>query len=795
MKERRFSRICKKVFLISLPAILLLTGCGKAPVNIRRINYVDTRVGTAASVTHTAGLFGKGSEEYGQTLPAVLEPNGMNFWTPQTQDTEQKCVAPYYYRDSLLQGFRNSHWITGGCTQDYGSMTLMPLADSLRTQPAERASRFSHEKELATPACYLVHLPDEGITAAMTGRSRSAIFRFKYSRTGKGYLVVNPNSDEGEGFIEVDTLRREIRGYNPVHRIYQGWGEPAGYSGHFIVRLQKPITAFGTYCGSERFPGKTRIANRRVIGLYVEFEVEAGEEVLVKAASSFVDKEGAVKNLEAEIPHWDFGLTCNELIRTWEERFALVDVQGGQPDELAKFYGAFYRASFLPRTFNDVDGRYPSFATGQPVRDLDKGQAAYYEDFSMWDTYRALHPFINLITPERAGDMMQSLVLKYEQGGWLPIFPCWNSYTSAMIGDHCTSALADAYIKGIRNFDFNKAYEAMRKNAFETPLLKKDYQDGMGRRAIGSYIDYGYIPLEDSVPDAFHTREQVSRTLEYAYDDFALAQMANDLDLVKDRAMLMVRALNYRNVIDPRTGYANARHADGRFLEREADAPFRFAEYITEGAPCHYTWYVPHDPYGLMELMGGQEAFTAKLDSMFSEGRYWHGNEPCHQIPFLFNYAGQPWKTQQAVRHIMQTEYLNEPGGLAGNDDAGQMSAWYLFAAMGFYPVCPGTPYYVLYAPAFPEITLKLDELGRHFTIRAKGLSEQNVYIQSARLNGQPYTHNYIDHETLTRGGLLEFTMGAEPNADWGTRPEDCPPDVMQLPVPPIRIQDVAKEE
>lgn len=721
-------------------------------------------------------MFGKNTEEYGQTLPAVLEPNGMNFWTPQTRDSEEKCIAPYYYRDSLFQGFRNSHWIVGGCTQDYGSMTLMPLSGNLRCQAGERATRFSHADEVATPAYYAVSLPDEGIRAELTARSRSAIFRFTYRQAGKAYLVVTPNSDEGQGFVCIDTVNNRIYGYNPVHRIYQGWGQPAGFSGHFVVEFQKKISGYGIFSADSLFEAVSQQTGRPAIGAYVAFDVTAGEEVLVKAASSFVDADGAQRNLLSEIPHWDFEQTRHELTDIWERRFSLIQVESDDREALSKFYGAFYRASFLPRTYNDVDGRYPAFATGKPVMQLAEGQT-YYDDYSLWDTYRALHPLVNLITPQRGGEMMQSLVRKYEQGGWMPIFPCWNSYTSAMIGDHGTAALADAWIKGIANFDIEKAYEGMRKNAFDRPTTLEEYRNGMGRRALNSYVKYGYIPLEDSVPDAFHTCEQVSRTLEYAYDDFALAQVAAALGKTDDCRALMERARNYRNVIDSRTGYAQGRHADGTFLND--DNAFRFTRFITEGAPCHYTWYVPQDPYGLMALMGGREVYAAKLDSMFTEGRYWHGNEPCHQVAFMFNYAGQPWKTQQAVRHILDTEYHNTPGGLAGNDDAGQMSAWYVFAAMGFYPVCPGTPYYMLASPSFPVVTL-YPEGGRPFTVKAKGASARNIYIQRATLNGRPYTRNYLNHADIVQGGVLELEMGPEPNHEWGSSPSDCPPEVME---------------
>ena len=735
---------------------------------------IDTRTGTAASITQTAGMFGKHTEEYGQTLPAVLEPNGMNFWTPQTQDTEQKCIAPYYYRDSLFQGFRNSHWIVGGCTQDYGSMTLAALSGTLRCTPEKRGTRFSHHDEQATPSYYAVTLPDEQLKAEMTGRSRAAIFRFTYQKEGNAYLVVNPNSDEGEGYIEIDTLNKRIYGYNPVHRIYQGWGEPAGYSGHFVVEYQKELTGFGTFREDSIFPSQTSICSGQGIGLYIRFRVNSDEKVLVKAASSFTDKDGALKNLAAEIPHWDFDQTHKELTNIWEQYLASVKIKTN--DELArrKFYTALYHTSFLPRTFNDIDGRYPSFSTGEPIRQLAKDET-YYEDFSMWDTYRALHPLINLLHPTRGGQMMQSLVHKYEEGGWLPIFPCWNSYTAAMIGDHCIAALGDACVKGIRNFDVQKAYEGMRRNAFESPATHEEYVNGMGRRALQSYLQYGYIPLEDSVPDAFHVREQVSRTLEYAYDDFVLAQVAKRLGKTEDYETLMRRAQNYRNVIDPRTGYAQGRHADGTFLNE--NNAFEFAKFITEGAPCHYTWYVPHDPYGLMECMGGQEQYIAKLDSMFSQNRYWHGNEPCHQVAFLFNYSGQPWKTQRAVRHIMQTEYLDAPGGLSGNDDAGQMSAWYVFAALGFYPVCPGTPYYALASPSFQEAVLTLEN-GNTFRLLAPEASAENIYIQRVTLDGKPYTKNYISHEDILRGGTMLFEMGPEPNPNWGNKPEDCPPHI-----------------
>lgn len=764
-------KIIKNTICLFACSMSLLTAYSKSDSNTvsnrNYLQYIDTRVGTASAETKQAGRFGKGSEEYPQTLPAVLEPNGMNFWTAQTRDTESKCIAPYYYKDTHFQGFRNSHWIVGGCTQDYGSMTMMPVSGTFGFQPTARASKFTHDKEIATPSYYSVTLDDYNIQAELTGLSRSAIFRFTYSGDD-AYLIVNPNSDEGEGFIEVDVANKEIRGYNPVHRIYQGWGQPAGFKGYFIIRFQTEIETYGTFEDETSFEKQTSISNKKKIGAYVKFKLPADKVIVAKAASSFSSMEGARMNLQKEIPQWDFAVVRQELEQKWNKALSVIDVKTDDQTDLRKFYGAMYRASFLPRAFSDVDGSYPSFSTGTPILKMEEG--IYYDDFSMWDTYRALHPLLHIIAPQKSGEMMQSLTLKYQQGGWLPIFPCWNSYTAAMVGDHSIATLADAYIKGVRNFDVATAYEGARKNAFVTPEKYEDYKNGMGRRALESYLQYGYIPLEDPVSEAFHKKEQVSRTLEYAFDDFALSQWAKVLGKKKDGALLEKRSRNYKNVIDPVTGYARGRHKNGDFIT-EFD-PFSFASFITEGTPAHYTWYVPHDVRGLISAMGGKDKYVAKLDSMFTEGLYWHGNEPCHQIPFMFNYAGQPWRTQEEVRHILNTEYLDIPGGLSGNDDAGQMSAWYIFGSLGFYPVCPGTPYYMIASPTFPKVSVRLEN-GKFFTLIAQNTSEKNIYIQSARLNGKPYRKNYISHSDIMNGGTFVFEMGDTPNKSWGSADKD----------------------
>ena len=685
--------------------------------HLRQLCALNTMVGTAPANTKTAGLFGKGSEEHGQTLPAVLVPNGQNFWTPQTRDTEKKCVAPYYYTDSLFQGIRNSHWIVGGCTQDYGSFTLAALGGKLRLKPEERATRFWHSDEISHPHYYGVRLPDEHLKMEVTATSHTAIFRITPEQDGPIHIVLNHNSDEGQGYLEVNNADGIIYGYNPVHRIYQGWGEEAGFDGHYLLQAYDKIIDSG--CDS--------------LCAWFTFEGKANEPIILKAATSFTNKRGAENNFAFEAEGHDFESMMQQTAQQWIARLHTIDVEDTNIAKVNQFYGALYRCSFLPREMSDIDGSYPKFANGEIVSPLTShlSPRKFYGDFSMWDTYRALHPLYTLIAPKESADMMQSLVTMYEQGGWLPIFPCWNSYTAAMIGDHCSAVLADAYIKGIRGFDYEKAYEAMRKNAFETPTNFEDYKNGMGRRALTSYLKYGYIPLEDGVKEAFHQDEQTSRTLEYAFDDFAVAQLAKALGKDKDYKELMRRSENWRNVINPKTGYCDGRHRGGGWANN-TDFIHR-KSYITEGATCHYTWYVPQNVEGLIEVLGGKEKFEAKLDSMFNEGCYWHGNEPCHQIAYLYDFIGKREKTIKRVTHILDTEYNDTPGGLSGNDDAGQMSAWYVFSSMGFYPVCPATDRYMLSAPRFQKVTLNLQN-GKKFTITPNSFPSNRHYITQSEI-------------------------------------------------------------
>lgn len=743
----------------------LLLSCKENKV----LPLVNPLIGTDV---RTVTVEGQGTiQDKGQVMPAVGVPHGMTNWVAQTNATERKCVSPYYYFHASIQGFRASHWMNGSCTQDYGSVTIMPEHGRLETDPEKRASCFDHSEEKASPSLYSVTLKDYGITVKMTGLSRSGIFSFDFKQDGDHYIVIEPNSDEGEAFINVNPEKKEISGYNPVHRIYQGYGNPAGFNGHFVIRFQDDFEDFGIWDSTGVVPMVSSAMGRT--GAWVKLASRKAGKVLVKAGTSFTSIENARKNLDCEIPAWNFDEVSRMSSHKWEEILGRIQVSGANKDDQTKFYTALYEAMFLPREFSDADGSYPKFDGGGLIMNAD-GEP-YYDDFSQWDTYRAVHPLLTIICPSDDGAMANSLISKSEQGGWLPIFPSWNSYTSEMIGDHCISMIGDAIIKNIQGFDYEKAYSVMRKNAFQPNPDSVSYRDGKGRRALYSYLKYGYIPLEDPVADAFHQKEQVSRTLEYAYDDFVLAQVAKKLGKNHDYEDLMRRSENYKNVIDPVTGYARGRHEDGTWIE--PFDPLRPASYICEGTPYHYTWYVPHDVAGLIAHIGGREKFIERLDKFFEGGYYWHGNEPGHHIAYLYPFAGEPWKTQDIVHKISDKEYRTTPDGLSGNDDAGQMSAWLAFTMMGFYPVCPGSPYYVIGSPAFDKIAISLDN-GKKFIIKAVGASEGKIFIQSAMLNGEKYDKSWILHDDIMKGGRLTLLMGDEPNKEWGSDISNLPPSM-----------------
>lgn len=715
---------------------------GQQPSKLNPVELVNPLIGTTAE---------------GQTYPGAGVPFGMTQWTPQTRAGEQKCIAPYYATDTRIQGFRGSHFLTGSCTQDYGSVTLMPMASDEHLDAAGRASVFSHAGEVAKAYKYSVDLTDSDIHAEVTGTQRSGMMRFRYrAGQGTGWMAVENNVRKGSGSIRIDAARQEITGENPVYRIYAGNGLPAGFSGYFVIQFSGRFTVGGSWDGAKRNE-KAAESSGSAPGAYVSFDLKSSREVLVRIGTSFVSVEEARRNLAGEIPGWSFDLVAEQARVAWNSALLRIEVAGNSPDRRI-FYTALFHAMQLPRTFSDRSGTYPRFAGGKAVEHANG--FTYYCDFSIWDTFRAVHPLLTILDPARERDMVQSLIAKGEQGGYLPIFPAWNSYTSEMVGDHANAVIADAYVKGIRGFDVESAYRLMRRNATEIPADHAAYIDGRGRRALPSYLKCGYIPLEDHISDAFHSNEQVSRTLEYAYDDFLVSNMAKALGHAEDAALFAKHAQNYRNVIDPETGFARGRHADGSW-----DTPFDPTKpypYITEGLPYQYTFFVLQDIPGLIDVVHGREAFVQKLDRLFDGGFYNHGNEPSHHIAYLYNYAGEPAKTQRRVHDIMQKEYRDTLDGLTGNDDAGQMSAWYVMSAMGIYAVTPGTPEYAIGTPHFDSMTVRL-QAGKTLHIRAAGAESGKFYVRSVTLNGRKLERPFLTHKDLVGGGELVFAMSSEP--------------------------------
>jgi predicted alpha-1,2-mannosidase len=745
--------LLRSCLLAALPVVCgVMPQCLSAAVDPYRL--VDPRIGTAND---------------GQTYPVVGVPFGMTGWTPETQPTENKCLSPYYDKDPKLTGFRGSHWLSGSCTQDYGTVTVMPTVGPVKVSPQARASLFRHATEVMSPAYYSVMLDDYRTRVELTATMRSGMLRITFPAHEAANLLVEPNAKPGEGFVEVRSARHEIVGYNPVRRLYQGAGQSAGFSGYFVVRFQGSVTKLGTWCGETITPDlrkQGKGCNR--LGAYVSLEPGPARPILVKIGTSFTSIEEAENNLDAENDGWDFDNTRKAVETAWRTLLQRIEIEGGTPAEQATFYTALFHASLAPRVASDADGTYNGFAQEGKLHHAPDG-GAYYDDFSLWDTFRALHPLLTILDPKREEQMVQSLIEKGDQGGFLPIFPTWNSYTSEMIGDHAVAVIYDAYAKGLRGFNVRDAYRLIRQNATVTPP-HSDYVEGKGRRALDSYDRYGFIPLEDEVLDAFHHHEQVSRTLEYAYDDFVTSQFAEALEHHEDAETFRKRSGNWKNVFDPSVGFVRGRYENGTWVQ--PFDPAKPASYITEGVPWQYTFFVPHDMPGLIKAIGGDAAFISKLDGLFAAKLYDQGNEPSHNIAYLYNYAGAPWKTQMRVRNILASQFHTGPGGLPGNDDAGQMSAWYVLSAIGFYPLCPGTPTYTLGSPLFSRIVIHQSN-GKDFTVLAPRTSAENQYVQGVRMNGKPVAGSEITHSDITSGATLTFDMGPKPNLSASRDPHE----------------------
>jgi putative alpha-1,2-mannosidase len=713
---------------------------------------VDPRVGTAAE---------------GQTFPAVGMPFAMTNWTPETETGERKCVPPYLDSDATITGFRASHFMSGSCTQDYGSVTFVPQTGQLRAVPAAWAVPLHHADEQQHPYFYGVDLPSEHVRAELTATVHDGFLRFHFPSGVASRVLIHLNGLPKDATLQVDAAHRMVLGSSLVRRIYAGQGRSAGYRCYFVAEFDQPFASVGRSAD-----GATAWVNMAPTRTDAWVQLRVGE--------SFVSLEEARRNLRAEIPGWNFTATEQAVHAAWTQALqrVLIESHGiesnrvgsngiesngiessgsnGKAPQRRIFYTALYHSLLLPRTVSDDDGSYPAF-DGNAQTEHAEG-FVYYDDFSLWDTYRAVHPLFTLLEPQRDSDMVRSLIAKGQQGGFLPIYPAWNSYTAEMTGDDADLVIADAWCKGLRGFPAEAAYALMRHNAM-VPATPAEALNGEGRRALASYLRLGYIPLEDHIPDAFHHNEQVSRTLEYADDDWAVGEMAAALGHTADAALFARRSQNWRHVFDPSIGFVRGRHANGSW-----EAPFDPVKpdpAVTEGVPWQYTFAVPQDIDGLRQALGGPAALGRKLDGLFAHGLYDQGNEPSHTLAYLYDDAGEPWKAQAEIRRILDTEYKDTPDGLPGNDDAGQMSAWYVFSALGFYPVTPGTPRYALGTPRFDRVVFT-PPAGKPLTILAEGAEEGMRYIRSVRLNGVMLHRQWLTQSELTGGGTLVFTMAAQ---------------------------------
>lgn len=743
-----------------LPAILLLASAAHAQSRPGVLKYVDPLIGTAAGTTISAMKHGTANEaeRSANVIPSVGLPFAMTQWVAQTRSKETKCVPPYLFKDDKLNGFRGTHWLSGSCVPDYGSFTIIPVTGKLNTKTSSIAIPFSHKDEITHPDYYAVTLPSAHLKAELSATLRCGIFKFTMLQDDSLYILATANSDKGKAMAKFNRATNELSGYNPAYRIYQGNGKAAGFSGYFVVQVQKTMETAGTFSDGINYQSDS-IINKKDLGAYMGFKLKKGETLTLRIGTSFTSIAEARKNLQAELPSWDLTAVRQKAAAAWEQALQKIQVTDANEKNKRIFYTSLYHSMVMPRLYNDADGTYPKFSQQYQLDHLPAG-TNYYDDFTLWDTFRANLPLLEIIQPKLVNNLVRSMILKGQQGGYIPIFPCWNSYTSAMIGDHVSPFIASAYLRGIKDYDVAEAYRLLRQNAFDTPS-EADYLDGKGRRALSSYLKYGYIPLEDPVKDAPHQKEQVSRTLEYAFDDYALALLAKSLNHIDDYDKLMKRAANYKNVIDPATGMARGRHEDGTWI-----TPFysdKKTSYITEGTPRQYTFYAPQDVPGLAALMGGKNKLEVALDSIFTTGEYWHGNEPGHQIPYMYNFTNAPWKTQQEVTRILKEEYSEGPGGMSGNDDSGQMSAWYVFSALGFYPLDPVAGQYQLCTPMFKHTSLNL-EGGKKFVIDVIKPTSAPAYIKTMKLNGKAYKNTYITYADLAKGGRLEITLADKPN-------------------------------
>jgi len=693
---------------------------------------------------------------YGGTMPFVSPPFAMTNWTPQTRQNKIS-ITSYKYDDRAITGFIGTHqpaiWMG-----DYGYITLMPQVGELRTTPETRRLSFSHSDESAKPDYYAVSfraVDGTRIHAELTATERCAYFRFRFPSTGVARVLIEMSRPGVPGFAAVDGRAREITGYNP-HRMdaHLGPHRLPNFKGYFVVQFRQTPENAETYGLDKADASVSR-------GAFAEFR--PGEFVDVRVGTSFLSIDQARANLRHEIPDWDFDAVCAKLHSAWAEKLGRLQLEGATDRERTRLYTALYHSLIYPRIFSE-DGRYYSAFDDQ----IHNGES--YTAFSIWDTFRAENSLLTLFAAERIDGMITALLQNFQEGGWMPKWPN-PSYTNIMIGTHADSLVAEAIRKGFHGFDRQLAWRAVFKDAMvppdgDTSRRWLDREEGTpyeARAGLTYYKRLGYIPTDK-------TDEAASRTLEDSYDDWCVAQIAKALGRDDDYRFFLLRSLSDRNLFNPALGLMNGKTSDGRWApigSSQDTQDNRSVAGWTEGDAWTYTWSPLHDQAGLIKLMGGRESYAAKLDAHFSGGHNVHSNEPSHHYAYLYDFAGQPWKAQVKVREIAAAEYGYDVGGLDGDDDCGQMSAWLLFTAMGFYPVNPASGDYMIGSPMYPRASIRLQN-GKTFRVIAENVSARNLYVQSATLDGNPLNEPLITWEQIQSGATLRFRMGPNPSR-WGS--------------------------
>jgi len=681
----------------------------------------------------------------------------------------------YQYSADKIRGFKQTHqpspWMN-----DYGQFAIMPVTKKLVFRQDDRASWFSHKAETAKPYYYSVYLADADVVTEITPTERAAQFRFTFPQSDSSFIVVDA-FDRGS-YVKILPTERKIVGYTTRN----SRGVPENFKNYFVIYIDKAFSLSYTWHDSTLVKDSIEMrANHS--GAIIGFKTQKGEKINLRVASSFISYEQAETNLKKEIGNDSFDETRTKAKTAWNKQLGRLIPEGGTVDEIRTFYSCLYRTVQFPQKHYEIDesGKIIHYSpyNGQVL------PGYIYAGTGFWDTFRALYPFLNLVYPSTNKEMQEGLLNAYKEGGFLPE---WSSpgFRNIMVGNNSASVVADAYIKGMRGYDINTLYEALQKGANnEGPMT------AVGRAGVKYYNELGYVPYDVNI------RENAARTLEYAYDDFAIYQLAKALKRPQDEVELYrKRAMNYRNLFDPETKLMRGKNKDGSF--QAPFNPFKWGDAFTEGNSWHYSWSVFHDVQGLINLMGGKETFAKMLDSVFqmspvfdesyyrgviheiremqimNMGQYAHGNQPIQHMIYLYNFAGQPWKSQYWVRKAMKQLYRPTPDGYCGDEDNGQTSAWYIFSAMGFYPVCPATTQYVLGTPMFKKMTISLEN-GKKFVINAGGNSDANFYIANANLNGKAWDKNWIDHSLIQSGGSLTLTMSPTPNKERGTKNSSFP--------------------